>query len=120
MSLSRVVILSSHSLFAEGVLSRLKAHANALELHVVDAEKTDALDQIIAFQPTAVIVCASDIDDNANCPLGRLLRELPDVRIIRLDPMNQGYQLVTSEQYEAEEIQELLGILKAKKDIDGG
>ncbi len=113
MPLSRVVVISSHSLYTEGVLSRLKAHSSALELHVVDADQTDALDQIIAIQPTAVIVDASDKNVNAHCPLGRLLRDLPDVRIIRLDPINNGFQLVTSEQHEAEEVQELLTILKS-------
>ena len=117
---SRVVVLSSHSLYAEGVLTRLKAHSNALELHVVDADQTDALDQIIAFQPTAVIVDASDKDVNAHCPLGRLLRDLPDVRIIRLDPINKGFQLVTSEQHEAEDVQELLAILKSGKAANEG
>jgi hypothetical protein len=116
MSLSRVVVLSSHSLYAEGVLSRLKAHSNALELHVVDADQMDSMDQIIAIQPAAVIVDASDKDVNAHCPLGRLLKDLPDVRIIRLDPINKGFQLVTSEQREAEEVQELLTVLKSGKE----
>ena len=117
---SRVVVLSSHSLYAEGVLTRLKAHSNALELHVVEADQTDALDQILAIQPAAVIVDASDKDANAHCPLGRLLRELPNVRIIRLDPINKGFQLVTSEQHDAEEVQELLAILKPGKEADEG
>ena len=120
MSLSRVVVLSSHSLYTEGVLSRLKAHSNALKLHVVDADQMDALDQVIVIQPTAVIVDASDKDVNAHCPLGRLLRDLPDVRIIRLDPVNKGFQLVTSEQHEAEEVQELLAILKSGKEVNEG
>jgi hypothetical protein len=108
----RVVVLSSHSLYGEGVIARFRAHENALELHVVEANHTDALDQIVAIQPTAVIVDASDKETNENCPLGTLLRDLPDVRIIRLDPINKGFQLVTSEQHEAEEVQELLAILK--------
>ncbi|MCK4740820.1 MAG: hypothetical protein KAS80_00905 [Anaerolineales bacterium] len=116
----RVVVLSSHSLYGEGVLARLKAYQSALELHVVYADQTDALDQIIAIQPTAVIVDASDKDANAHCPLGRLLRDLPDVRIIRLDPINKGFQLVTSEQHEAEEVQELLAILKPGKEANEG
>lgn len=120
MSLSRVVVLSSHSLYAEGVLSRLKAHSNTLELHVVDADRSDAMDQIVAIQPTAVIVDASDKDVNAHCPLGRLLRDLPGVRIIRLDPINNGFQLVTSEQHEAEEVQELLTILKSGTEANEG
>ncbi len=116
----RVVVLSSHSLYGEGVLARLKAYQNALELHVVDADQTDALDQIIAIQPAAVIVDASDKDTNANCPLGRLLRDLPDVRIIRLDLIKKGFQLVTSEQHEAKEVQDLLAILKSGTEANKG
>ena len=114
----RVVVLSSHSLYVEGVLARLMAFENTLDLHVVDADHTDALDQIIALQPTAVIVDASDKDTNDNCPLGKLLRDLPYVRIIRLDPINKGFQLVTSEQREADEVQELLAILKPGNEAD--
>ena len=117
---SRVVVLSNHSLYAEGVLTRLKAHSNALELHILDVDQTDALDQIIAIQPTAVIVDASDKDINTHCPLGRLLRDLPDVRIIRLDPINKGFQLVTSEQREAQEVQDLLAILKSGTEANKG
>ena len=116
----RVVVLSSHSLYGEGVLARFRAHQNTLELHVVEADQNDALEQIIAIQPTAIIVDASDKVANANCPLGRLLRDLPDVRIIRLDPINKGFQLVTSEQHDAEEVQELLAILKPGKEADEG
>lgn len=115
----RVVVLSSHSLYGEGMIARLRAHQNSLELHVVEADQADALDQIIAIQPTAVIVDASDKDTNENCPLGRLLNDLPDVRIIRLDPINQGFQLVTSEQREAEEVQELLAILRPDEANEG-
>ena len=116
----RVVVLSSRSLYGEGVLARLRAYENTLDLHVVDADHTDALDQIIAIQPTAVIVDASDKDTNDNCPLGKLLRDLPDVRIIRLDPINKGFQLVTSEQRNADEVQELLAILQPGDEADVG
>ncbi|HUS84668.1 MAG TPA: hypothetical protein VMX56_05955 [Anaerolineales bacterium] len=120
MSLSRVVVLSSHSLYAEGVLTRLKAHAPAIELHVVDADETDAVNQIIAIEPTAVIMDASDKDANAHCPLGMLLRDLPDLRVIRLDPISNGFQVVTSEHHEAEEVQDLLAILKPGKEANEG
>ena len=116
----RVVVLSSHSLYGEGILTCLKAYQNALELLVIDAEHTDALDQIIAIQPSAVILDAGDHDVAVQCPLGRLLWELPDVRIIHLDTINKGFQLVTSEQHEAEEVQELLAILKPDEEANEG
>lgn len=111
MPLSRAVILSSQSLYTEGVLSRLKQYRDELDLHVVDAKSEDALAQIVKLDPSAVIIDSTDEIAASGCPLGDLLNELPSLRIIRLDPGEQGFQLVTSEKREAKEVHDLVEVI---------
>jgi hypothetical protein len=111
MTKPSVVILSSHTLYAEGVTSRLQARADSLDLNVVDARNSMAMDQIIALEPHAVIVDASDAEASLNCPINQLLASLPKLKIIRLDPEQAGFQLVTSAQHVAHEVEDLLDVI---------
>lgn len=113
-----IVVLSSRSLYAEGVLSRLKHHAQELEIHTVDTSTPDMLDQLIEAAPTAVILDANDIDVNMQCPLGELFRVLPRVKVIRLDVQEQGFQVVTSERIQAQEVDDLVAVIRQPHEMD--
>jgi len=76
MADARVVILSTRSLFVEGVANRLKQHLPEERVKVVDARQTDALEQVIAAQPTSVILDATDAEATKNCPLSKMLNAL--------------------------------------------
>ena len=111
MSKPSVVVLSSHTLFTEGVSVNLKVHADAMDLTVVDARSQTALEQIIALAPHAIIVDASDEEANQNCPINQLLASLPALKIIRLDPGQADFQVVTSAQHIAREVEDLLEVI---------
>jgi DNA-binding NarL/FixJ family response regulator len=111
MPVDRVVILSSQSLYTEGVLSRLKEYQDELDLQVVDAKAEEALTQIVKLDPSAVIIDTTDKVAATGCPLGELLDRLPSLRIIRLNPGQQGFQLVTSETREAKEVHDLIAVI---------
>jgi hypothetical protein len=111
MTKPAVVVLSSHTLFAEGVHSRLQSRAEALDLSVVDARNSKAMEQIIALDPQAVIVDASDAEASLNCPINHLLASLPALKIIRLDPEQAGFQVVTSARHIAHEVDDLLEVI---------
>lgn len=111
MTKPAVVVLSSHTLFAEGVSSRLQARAETLDLSIVDARNSTALEKIITLRPQAVIVDASDPETSLNCPINQLLASLPALKIIRLDPGQSGFQVVTSAQHIAHEIDDLLEVI---------
>ena len=85
------MVLSSHTLFADGVTSRLQLRDEALNLNVIDARSRDAMDQIINVRPDAVIVDASDKEASLNCPINELLAAIPALKIIRLDPEQAGF-----------------------------
>ena len=108
MSKPTVVVLSSHTLFTEGITSRLQAHDEALHLCVVDSRSSNALDEILALAPQAVIVDTSDPEASLNCPINQLLAKIPELKIIRLDPELSGFQVVKSARHTASEVDDLV------------
>lgn len=107
-----VVILSGHSLFTEGVAARLRRHEDWLDLHMVDAERADALQQVVAARPATVILDADDPQVARHCTLSELFEALPQVRVVRLDPEANRIQLLTSEQRQAVDIADLIDVLQ--------
>ncbi len=103
-----VVVLSSHTLFTEGITSRLQAHDEALRLCVVDSRSSTALDEVLALAPQAVIVDASDPEASLHCPINQLLAKIPELKIIRLDPELSGFQVVKSAQHTARQVDDLV------------
>lgn len=106
-----VVILSSRSIFAEGVASQLRQHLDELSIEVVDIREPDALERVVATQPAAVILDASDAA-LSNCDwLNQLLNTLPKLKLLRLDPLQDQMQVVTSEHRHMGQVQELMDII---------
>ncbi len=111
MSRTRVAILSSQSLFTEGVASRLREHAEQIDLRTVDSRQPDALQQVIAIRPATIILDATDPDIDAQLPLDTVLEALPSLRVIRLDSQHSVVQVVTSEQRSAAEVRDLIQLI---------
>lgn len=111
--MSRVAIVSGQSLFAEGLLARLRQQLEAESLIVVDARQENALSQVIAAQPAAVIVDVPDPASEQRCALGRLLEALPMVTIIRLNAEYDRVQVVTSAHRTMSQVQDLIDVIKA-------
>ncbi len=111
MPLKRVVILSSQSLYTQGVISRLQEYRDELEIDIVDANAEEALAKIVELAPSAVIIDTTDQIAASTCPLGDLINQMPSLKIIRLDPGEQGFQLVTSEKHEAKEVHDLVALI---------
>lgn len=112
---TRVVILSGHSLFAEGVASRLKKHLDRLDLQVVDIADQDVLSKIVSLNPATVILDAIDADSSNAIPLSALLKALPEVTFIRLDPQQSQVQVVTSEERMLGEVKDLIEVIQRTK-----
>jgi DNA-binding NarL/FixJ family response regulator len=106
-----VVILSGHSLFAEGVASQLRQHPQELELEVVDVRQPDAMARIIAAQPAAVILDATDSEVARLGLLSRLPLALPGLKVICLDSQQEQIQVITSEQLPADQVRDLLDVI---------
>jgi hypothetical protein len=111
---AEIVILTSRSLFAEGIATRLRQFLGEHALTLVDARQPEALQEVIAAEPQAVILDAGDEEVSRLAPLGVLLSALPGLRIVRLDAQREDIQVVTSERHEAGQARDLIDILKSK------
>jgi hypothetical protein len=106
-----VVVLSSHSIFVDGVAARLKKQLDDESLAIIEMAQEDALAQVVALQPAVVILDAVDAAVNHLCSIGSLLTSLPVLTLIRLDPEQNQIQVVTSEQRSLTQLQELVQVI---------
>ena len=111
MASSRVVILSGHSLFAEGIASSLRQKTTDLTIEVMDAREPDILFQIQKHQPDIVILDGGDATLRTNCPLDAILWAVPNLHIFRLDPDSEQIQIVTGQNRPAESVADLIEVL---------
>ena len=109
---NRLIILSNHTLFAEGVASRLRQYPARVEVHFVDPQQADYLDLIKAIRPSAVVIDAADTDSTQCCLLCDLLMALENVTLIRLDVQHKDIQIVTSLQRPLAEVKDIIEIVE--------
>lgn len=112
-----VVILSSQSLFAEGVVSRLRQYLQHTEFEIVDPRQSDAMLRIVTIQPSIVFLDITDNEAARLCSLSKLLFSLPKLKIIRLDPQHGQIQVVTSEQRPAVNVRDLIEIIETPSQV---
>lgn len=113
------MILSGHTLFTEGVAARLRKHKDWLDLHIVDADRGDALQQVVSAKPSAVILDADDTQVTRHCSLSHLFQALPKVRVVRLDPERDQIQLLTGEHRVAADIADLISVIQPPDAMEG-
>lgn len=107
-----VIILSSHSLLAEGIARRLQEYLQSADLEIVDPRQADALARIGTLQPSIVILDTTDSEVAEHCPLGKLLLSFPEVRVICLDPQGDQIQVVTGEKRKVVEVRDLAEVIE--------
>lgn len=112
MKPNRLVILSNHSLFAEGVASRLLQYPERVDVCFVDPQQADYLEKIKENRPSAVIIDAADTHRSQCCLLCDLLMALANVTIIRLEVQHKDIQVVTSSQHPLTEVKDILDIIE--------
>jgi hypothetical protein len=106
-----VVILSSGSLFAEGVARRLSEYLDPTNLDVLDPRNPDTMSLINAARPSFVILDATDSQVSELCPLDRLLFSVPELRVLCLDPQKNLLHVVTGEEREVAEVRDLADVI---------
>ena len=106
-----VVILKGHSLFVEGVQNRLQQHLEGIDFQVVDPTQQDTLEQIIALNPSAVIIDDSEFESAQKNIIEKLLAGVPALKVIRLDPRSSWVQVVQWDQVKVAEALDLLDVI---------
>ena len=112
MALTKVVILSGRSIFAEGVANRLRQNLDELEIKVIDIRELEALEGVVAIRPSTVIFDATDAEITDGDWLSRLLTALPMLQIVSIDPLKDQIQVVTSEQRPMGQVHQLVDIIR--------
>jgi DNA-binding NarL/FixJ family response regulator len=105
---SRIAVLSGQSLFVEGIISRLREHAERLEVHHIEPKPDDYIDRIKRINPTAVVIDATDENKDQCCYLCELLLAFPWMMIVRLAANQRDVQLIRSSTQRFEDVQDLI------------
>jgi hypothetical protein len=93
----RVVVLTAHSLFTEGIATRLRQHLDQIDLKVVDSRGPRCLASIRQARPAVILLEASDEITSGFCTLERLLEVAPEAKVVRLDRDLDRIQVITGE-----------------------
>lgn len=109
---ARIAILTAHSLFADGLISRLRDSQEAVELKVFDRKNPDVLQGIAAFKPLALILEEREMEQSENCSFKQILALLPNLLIICLRLGSPEIQVIQSESCPANGVGELLNIIR--------
>jgi len=108
---ANVVILSSQSLFAEGVAKRLQQTLPSAALRVINPATSTAMDDITGSAPSIVIFDVTDTEAVSFCVKSDLLYSFPSLRLIRIDPECEQMRVLTSECHQAHQMQDLLDVI---------
>ncbi len=109
----RIVVLSTQTLFAEGLLANLRQKSEKYQLQTLDAQLPDVMAQLAAYQPSLVLLDATDAGVNDRCLLAGLVTTLPALIIIRLDPQQGQLQVVTSQLRTITRMSDMVAVIDA-------
>jgi hypothetical protein len=110
---SRIAILTTHSLLADGLISSLRNHHHeAMEFKVFDRTQTNILQEIADFKPLVLILEELDKEQAGECSLKQILALLPSVLVICLHLGSPDIQVIHSESCPASGVEKLLEIIR--------
>jgi DNA-binding NarL/FixJ family response regulator len=111
VSRTRVVVLTAHSMFTEGIAARLGHFLDRIELQVVDSREPDCLTDIRQAHPTVVVLETNDENVGRFCSLDEILSVAPEVKVIRLDRDLNRIHVVTGETISVTQPDDFIGML---------
>lgn len=109
---TRIVVLTNHSLFVEGVVSYLTRQPEQLDLQVFDLTQPDVLAQAVSVCPKVIILDDSYPEMLRPFTLQELIQFIPELTIIRLDHQKLQIQVVRCEQHMVDEIRDLVDLIE--------
>jgi DNA-binding NarL/FixJ family response regulator len=109
----RVIVFSSRSIFAEGVVSRLRQHPNSGEIHFIDAKYESYVEKVFKLQPSIVIIDLAEDEGSESCLLCDLLGAFPAIKIVRLKVNDKVVQVIASSSYSFDKVHKLLDLINS-------
>ena len=107
----RVIVFSRHSIFMDGVVSRLRQDPQSGVIHFIDANNPDYIQKITDVQASVVILDAVDSEESRCCLLCELLTAFPSITIIRLEVDAKDVQVISSSPYKLDNVQDLIDLI---------
>jgi chemotaxis response regulator CheB len=111
MEPKRVLIVAGHSLFADGTANRLLQYPEQVDVQRLNPADEDLLEKAIEARPSVIIMDQRDPEIGQSMSLERILRSLPGVQVLLLDPQNAEIQVVSSRTREPVEVEDLLALI---------
>lgn len=106
-----IVILSSRTLFVEGLVRRLRQTFCSGDVLVVDPSSETAFDEISVTSPKTILLDSTDLNATRFCHQYNLLNQFPSLRLVQIDPERERLHVLTSESHQAHRVQDLLDII---------
>ena len=106
-----VIVISNQNIFAEGVVSRLRQHSLSNEIHFVDWEDSDYIQQVVDLNPSVIMVDSAEDEDPKWCLLSELLNTFPSITIVRLKLQEKDVQVITSSSEVVVSVQDLIELI---------
>jgi DNA-binding NarL/FixJ family response regulator len=111
VSRTRVIVLTAHSMFTEGIAARLGQLLDQIDLQVVDSREPGCLAEIQEAQPAVIVLEANDENVDRFCSLDEILTVAPEVKVIRLDRDLDRIHVVTGEIMNVSQPDDFIGML---------
>jgi DNA-binding NarL/FixJ family response regulator len=113
MAKARVVILSGYTLFAEGVVNRLRQFPQRIEVSIINPDEGEVIARIREIHPSAVIIDASEPETEESFSPWELMTSSREVKLIRLDPESSEVQIVSTKCFNASDVRDLVDLIES-------
>lgn len=111
-----VIVFSSHNIYTEGVISRLREFSYGDDIQFFDADERDYIQKVAKLDPSVFIIDSFEGDDTQFCLLCELLNAFPKVTIIRLKVHSKDVQVITSSPQVLNNVQDLIHLINPKNE----
>jgi hypothetical protein len=109
--MSKIAVLMSQSLLAQGIVSRLRRSVPPLEVDEVDSLQPGVYERLAAIQPATLIVEAEALEGSPYCTMDGLFKQFPNLTVIEVGLESPRIQLIQSGQLDSSGFGDLLQIL---------
>lgn len=107
----RIIVFSSHNIYTEGVISRLRDFSYGDKIQFIDADEEYYIQKVIKQNPSVFIIDSAEDDDTGCCLLCELLNTFPSLTIIRLKVHARDIQVISSSHHAFENVQDLIDLI---------
>jgi hypothetical protein len=109
---ARIAMMTNHSLFSDGLISRLREYPEQLELQVFDPSKPDVISNIVEFRPLVIILEETEEQQLDISSFKYMLTILPNLLIIYIYLNQPDILIIQSERHLATGVGELINIIR--------